>query len=137
MNKKRYIDYIILKLLEHFPDIADNLKLKSGNNSDIELSSKRGKIKLLIFIVEDENEVTVGFQAGEEQFGWHVHMDMFGAKNIEEMINVAIELVKEIISDQQVIIYTSDFGYFISGTEQQLKELQEEEGVEFYYWSEL
>jgi hypothetical protein len=136
LNKKRYIDYFILKLLESFPDIAGNLKLDNDINSDIELSSKKGKIKLLIFIIE--GEVTVGFEAGEEQLGWHVHMDMFGAKTLEEMIEVAIELVKEIISDKQVIIYNNDFGYFISGTEQQLKELQEEEeGVEFYYWSEL
>lgn len=136
MKQEEYTDLVISKLLASFPEFEKYTQIRSDKTADIEYPSERGKLKL--FISTRNNEITVGFSAGHNQFGWHIHMDMNGAKTSEGMVEEAIDLINSIKDDKQVIVYTRAHGYFISEVEEQPIELQREnEVVELLYWSEL
>ncbi|RNI27890.1 hypothetical protein EFA69_17510 [Rufibacter immobilis] len=136
MEQKEFTDFVISKLLLSFPDFGKHIRIKDDNTADIEYPSERGKLKL--FISTRNKELTVGFSAGQSQFGWHVHMDMYGAETPEEMAETAVMLLKEILNDKKRIVFTSYLGYFLTEDEDELEGfIYDGEKLKLYNWSEL
>ncbi|RNI29956.1 hypothetical protein EFA69_10540 [Rufibacter immobilis] len=136
MEQEEFTDFVISKLLSSFSDFDKHIQLKDDKTADIEYSSKRGKLKL--FINTRNKELTVGFSAGQSQFGWHVHMGMYGAETPEEMAETAVMLIKEILNDKKRIVFTSYLGYFLIEDEDELEDyIYDGEKLELHNWSEL
>ncbi len=135
MKQKQFTDYVIPKIIDRFPELKNCVVLKSDEIINIDYKSPLGKLTL--WLTTQDNEITIGF-ADDTKFGWHTHMNMFGAVNPDEEIDEAIELISNILTDQYKIIHSTVLGYFIGGdTDGENKYKQEDEITESFYWSEL
>jgi hypothetical protein len=112
MTQIEFTDFALRELLIRFPLFYEHYIYETQEVVKIDCPSKRSLLTLRIST--NENELTVGFSAGDSQFGWHIHMDILGAQIPEDKVELAKELIQSIISDKETIIYSSQLGYFIS-----------------------
>lgn len=84
MKQEEFTDFVISKLLKGLPEFEKCIQIQNDKTADLAYQSKGGKLELKVST--RNNEITVGFSAGQGQFGWHVHMDMYGAETPEEMV---------------------------------------------------
>lgn len=136
MEQEEFTEFTISYFLTSFPEFKNCIQIQKDKTADIKFPS--GGKKLILYISTRSNELTVGFLAGQGQFGWHVHMDIYGAETPLEKVETAIGLIKEILSDKRRIVYSSYLGYFLTENEEGLEDYKEEdEIIELTYWSEL
>ncbi len=135
MNQKVFTDYVIPKILDRFPQFKGFCINKPNDTVDIDYKSQHKK--LTFRLTTQDSEITIGF-ASDTRFDWHTHMNMFGANTPDEEVQVAIKLIDDIISNKQIIAYSTVSGYFITDDLDGLNEDKENgEIFETYYWSEL
>jgi hypothetical protein len=135
MEQKEFTDYIIPKIIDRFPQLKNCVQFKPNDIINIDYKSQQGKLTLRL--TTQDKEITVGF-AIDSKFGWHTHMNMFGAETPDEEIEEAIMLIDSIFRDQEKIVHSTVLGYFITDDIEDVdKYKQEDEIIETFYWSEL
>ncbi|OWP61951.1 hypothetical protein CDA63_16760 [Hymenobacter amundsenii] len=134
MNQKEFTNYVVPKLLAHFPFLNERVDYSEDGACKIEYPSKKGKLKLLIST--GNREITIGFAARNGLFDWHVHMDMLGAQTEEQMATTAIDLIQEITYDEKVICFSNDEGYYIPWFDENTEDIRSEDHT-ITYWSML
>jgi hypothetical protein len=132
-----FSDPFIYKLVEIFPFPKEGHMHIAYDVYYIQFPSPNNKLNILIS--SGKNGVTIGFAAGNDRFGWHIHGDMLQAKSQSEMVVKASELLKQITEDKLQIVYSSTLGYFIRTDEQVNieKYREKDEIIEYTYWSKL
>jgi len=135
MEQKEFTNYIIPKINDRFPQFKDFCTLKSNDIIDIDFKSKNNNLTL--WLTTQDKEITLGF-TGDQDCDWHTHMSLFGANTPDEELQVAINLIDNIINDKEQIIHSTELGYFITDDIEGLnKYKQPNEIIKTFYWSEL
>ena len=135
MEQKEFTEYVIPKLLDIFPQFEKQYTSKPCDIINIECSSPKGK--LILRLTTQDREITLGFKV-KTKFGWHIHMNQFGASTPDEEIAVAIQLIDFILTDKEKIIFSNLSGYFITGDIDGLDKYKpENEIISTFFWSDL
>jgi len=136
MNQKEFTEYIIPKLVGHFPQFKDFITLKPNDIIDIDYKSNNGK--LVFWLTTQDREITLGI-TGETECDWHTHMSLFGANEPDEELSYAINFIEEVITDKKIIVHSNLLGFY--PTDEPIIELEKQkedkEKLKFYKWSEL
>lgn len=136
MEQKEYTYCIVSGLVEHYPSFASCYHINSDNFGYINYKSAAGKLTLLIST--RDNDLTIGFAATPERFGWHVHMSQYGAKTPEQELQKAIGIIDEIIYDRVHIVFSSKSDHFIPFDVNDIERYRDEdESFEITKWSNL
>jgi hypothetical protein len=135
MEQKEFSDYIISGLIRRYPQFENCCKFKSHGIIDIEYKSKQGLVTLRV--TTQDREVTIGFSANENQFGFHLHMSQLGASTPDERLNEAINFIDDIIGDKETIIYSNIDGYMLGDIDEIRKYQQPDELIAATVWSKL
>ena len=132
MNQKELSEYVFTKIIKRFKSLQT---FKYDDIVDIEYKSPKGRI--ILRLTTQENEITLGFASGKK-LGWHKHMDQFGVNTPDEQLELAFELIEDIIMDKKTIVYSSVKGYFMTDDIEGLEEFKEkDEIIQTFYWSDL
>lgn len=115
MEQKEYTEYVIPKLLEHFPMFENDITIRPEGITDIDHKSNRGK--LVLWITTQDKEITIGLTC-DEKGDWHTHMSLFGANTPDEEIEVAVGIINDIIGDRLLIVNSEEHGYIPYGPEE-------------------
>jgi hypothetical protein len=135
MNQKEFTEYIIPKIIDRFPQFKGLCTTKPNDIIDIDYKSPQGK--LILRLTTQAKEVTIGFDSGTK-LDWHVHMNQFGANTPDEELEEAIKRIDNIITDKEIIVYSSVLGYFITDDIEGINKYKEkDEIIETFYWSDL
>lgn len=136
MSQKEFTDYVTSCLFGHFPQFAKGYAKKHDDIMVIDYPSSQGK--LLLRITTLGKELAVGFAANAEQFAWHLHMSQLGAITPEEETQAAVQLLRRIFTDNELIVHSSALGYFLTeDLADSYQHQQPEETISVFYWSEL
>ena len=109
----------------------------SGSNNIIDFDYKCKRDKLNLWLTTQDKEITLDF-AADTDCDWHTHMRLFGANTPDEELEVAIEFVERIISDQMKIIHSSISGYYpVMNLEDDVDHNEKGEVVSVLKWSDL
>ncbi|KAA3436832.1 hypothetical protein [Rufibacter hautae] len=136
MEQEKFTELVISKFQTILPGFIDALRLNDDKSADLECQSKSGKLKLILTTFG--NEITLGFAAQTGKLEWHIHMNMYGAETPGQELEIALELVTEIIKDKRRIVYSSELGYFLTEDVDDLDDfIYDGEKLELVYWSEL
>lgn len=128
MEQEEYTEYVIPKLLEHFPMFVNDLTVQPDGITDIDHKSRNGK--LILWITTQDKEITIGFTS-DDKSDWHTHMNLFGANTPDEEINVAVDIINEIIGDKLLIVHSEEHGYIPYHSD------EEDKTGPVFKWSEL
>jgi hypothetical protein len=135
MEQKEFTEYIIPKIIDRFPQFKDECTIKHNNIIDIEYKSRKGK--LIFWLTTQDKEITVGFK-GDTKCDWHTHMSLFGANIPDKELEEAIKLIDNILTDKEMIVHSTVFGYFITDNINGInKYKQKDEIIKTFYWSDL
>ncbi|MEO6128559.1 MAG: hypothetical protein ABIP30_09460 [Ferruginibacter sp.] len=135
MEQKEFSDFVIQKIIDRFPLFKGMCSTRLNDVIDLDYSSKKGK--LILRLTTQNKEITIGFGVGSK-FGWHTHMNIYGASTLDEEVDNAIQLTDSIINDKVKILYSSISGYFITPDIESVYENKEQgEIVETFYWGEV
>ena len=135
MNQKEFTDYIIPKIIDHFPQFKDLCTAKPNDIVDIDYKSNKGKVTF--WLTTQDREITLGF-TGDTECDWHTHMNLFGANTPDEELQVAIDLIQKIISDKENIVYSNIQGYYLTNNIDEINKYQTTgETFEIFKWSDL
>jgi hypothetical protein len=134
MNGRDYADYVKSRILARFPFF--NLDRSSGEYLCLEHKSNLGKLTLWLII--QSQEITLGLNGDAGLNDWHTHMVLLGAKSIDEEIQLASQIIDDIISGKQPIIFSSVLGYFLSENPNEACEYKlDNEIVSIVSWRDL
>ena len=136
MNQKEFTEYIIPKIIDHFPQFQDLCTVKPNGIIDIDYKSNKGKI--IFWLTTQDKEITLGF-TGDTECDWHTHMSLFGANTPDEELKVAVDIIDRIINDKENIVHSNIRGY--CPTELTIDKINEQrekdEILEVLKWSDL
>ena len=135
MEQAEFSDYIIPKLLEHFPQFTEHCIAKPGGVVDIEYKSPQGLLTL--WLTTQDKEITIGFSGNNDLGDFHTHMSLFGANTPDEEVTEAIKFIEDIISDRLTIVYSTVLGYTLRDLEEIREYQQPNELIGATAWSKL
>ena len=136
MNQKEFTDYIIPKIIDHFPQFKDLCTDKPNDIIDIDYKSKNGKVTF--WLTTQDREITLGF-TGKTECDWHTHMSLFGANTPDEELEVAIDFIEKVLNDKKKIVHSNIRGYCPTDNtiDEIYKEQEKDEVLEVLKWSDL
>ena len=136
MTQREFTEYVILKIIERFPQFEKSCTAKPADIVDIDYKSPKGQ--LVFWLTTQNKEITVGFTGVTDASDWHMHMSQFGANAPDEELEAVMQLTESILNDREKIVYSTVLGYFISDDIDGLEEYKyEKETIDICCWSQL
>ncbi len=136
MNQKEFTNYIIPKIIDRFPQFKDLCTAKPNDIIDIDFKSQNGK--LTFWLTTQDKEITLGF-TGDTECDWHIHITPYSEDLPDEQLEIAIDLINNILSGKKKIVHSNISGYSVAdkNIDEILKEQVENEALEIFKWSDL
>lgn len=136
MNQNNSLNEIAQNLTQVIPFQRPSLSEK-GVSIDLKLPSPHDKLTLLLRIEKDA--VTIGFLSDSgHDFDWHQHLN---GRDLSKIAEEATVFIKKIIENKFEIVHSTILGYFVNVDHEEKQDLEkykdENEVMEYFYWSEL
>lgn len=110
MQQKEFSDYVMPKIIKHFPQFQQNYKSEQGGIIETELVSTSGE--LYLWLTTQNIEITIGLSGKVNMHDWHTHITPYQFDDLEaDVIIPTIDMIDSIISDKQIICKSSLTGY--------------------------
>ncbi|TGE23410.1 hypothetical protein [Hymenobacter metallicola] len=136
MSQKEFTAYVISHLLKRFPQFRKVGTSASDDTSTIACPSSHAN--LMLWVSTENREITVGLTGNTAAADWHTHMSQVGAATPDEEMQAAVQLLSGILTDQEVIVYSSLLGYFLPADIADIYDYQQPaEIISVFRWSDL
>jgi len=135
LDQREFSNYVILKMLEYFPQFTEHCIAQPGDVVDIEYKSSAGLLTL--WLTTRDKEITIGFSGNNNLGDFHTHMSLYGANTPDEELAEAFKLIEAIISDELTIVYSTVLGYTLRDIDEIREYQQPNELIGETKWSKL
>jgi hypothetical protein len=136
MNQKEFTAHVLQKVIAHFPQFENWYTIKENDIVNIEFKSGKGDVEL--WVTTQDLEITIGLTGLKRSlFDWHMHITPFDFNMVDDYINDAIDVIKNILNDRFNIVDSNRLGYTLNNREYMIQHQEPNEIIKSVRWSEL